>query len=122
MSFFVYADIGPYSFPRYQRQVVAMAHAVVPVGNPRRRLQEVDGLLSHLERLASGVSNDGWQHLSNDVIASIHSFPLDWTSVMRRMAMACDYIHRAVRGDLPVVDEYFEEDDDTEPDDGMRGW
>ena len=50
------------------------------------------------------------------MIASIHSFPPEWTTVMRRMAMACDYIRRAVRGDLPAEDESFEEDDDTEPD------
>ena len=31
--------------------------------------------------------------------------------------MACDYIHRAVRGDLPAEDESSEEDDDTESDD-----
>ena len=36
---------------------------------------------------------------------------------MRNMAVACDYLRRAARGDLPVEDESFEEDDDTEPDD-----
>ena len=77
----------------------------------------MDGLLPHLERLAAGVSNDGWNHLSNDVIASIHSFPPEWTSVMRKMTMACDYLRQAVRDDLPAEDESSEEDDDTEPDD-----
>ena len=43
--------------------------------------------------------------------------PLEWTSVMRRMAVACDYFCWA-RGDiLAEDDEFFEEDDDTEPDD-----
>ena len=51
------------------------------------------------------------------MIASIHIFPPEWTSVMRKMAMACDYLHQAVRGDLPAEDESSEEDDDTEPDD-----
>ena len=74
-------------------------------------------MLPHLEWLAAGVSDDGWKHLSNDVIASIHSFPVEWNFVMRRMAMACEHIHRAVRGDLPIEDESSEEDDDTESDD-----
>ena len=77
----------------------------------------MDGLLPHLERLVDGIFDDGWKHLSNDVIASIHSFPLEWTSVMRRMAMACEYFCQAVRGNLLVEDESFEEDDDTKPDD-----
>ena len=73
--------------------------------------------MPHLEQLVDGVSEDGWQHLSNDVIASIHSFPLEWTSVMRRMDVAYDYFRRATRGDLPTEDESSKEDDDTEPDD-----
>ena len=67
-----------------------MNPAAVPAGNPHKRRQEMDGLLPHLEWLATGVSNDHWQHLRNDVIASIHSFPLDWSAVMRRIAVACD--------------------------------
>ena len=68
----------------------------------------MDGLLPHLERLTNGVSDDGWQHLRNDVIASIHSFPPDWTPVMRRITVACDYFRRAARGDLPAEDESSE--------------
>ena len=34
---------------------------------------------------------------------------------MRRVAMACDYLPREVRGYLPAKDESSEEDDDTEP-------
>ena len=63
------------------------------------------------------VSDDGWKHLSNDVIASIHSFPPKWIAVMRRMAMACEHVCQAARGDLPAEDESSEEDDDTESDD-----
>ena len=33
------------------------------------------------------------------------------------VVVACYYLHRAARGDLPVEDESSEEDDDTEPDD-----
>ena len=117
VSLFVYADIGPRPSPRYQRRVVAMVPMAVPTGNPRRRWWEVDGILPHLEWLTDGVSDYGWQHLSNDVIVSIHSFPPEWTSVMRRMVVACDYLHWAVRGDLPVKDESSKEDDDTDPDD-----
>ena len=70
--------------------------------------------MPHLEWLVVVVSDDGWQHLSNDVIASIHSFPLEWTSVMRKVAMAYDYLRQAVRGYLPSEGESSEEDDDTE--------
>ena len=55
--------------------------------------------------------------MNNDLIASIHIFPPEWTFVMRKMAVACDYLCRATRGDLPAEDESSEEDDDIEPDD-----
>ena len=45
--------------------------------------------------------------------------PPEWTSVMRRMAVACDYFRRVARGDLPIEDnESFEEEyvDDTDSD------
>ena len=32
----------------------------------------------------------------------------------RRMVVACDYLRRAARGDLPAEDESSKEDDDTE--------
>ena len=51
------------------------------------------------------------------MITSIHSFPSEWTTMMRRMAMAYEHIRRAARGDLPAEDESSEEDDDTELDD-----
>ena len=37
--------------------------------------------------------------------------------MMRRMDMACDYLHHATRGDLPAEDESSKEDNDTKPDD-----
>ena len=37
VSLFVYANVGPCSSPGYQRQVVSIAEAVVPTGNPCRR-------------------------------------------------------------------------------------
>ena len=44
--------------------------------------------------------------------------PPEWTSVMRRKAVECNYLRRVARGDLPVEDnESSEEDDDTERDD-----
>ena len=73
-------------------------------------------MLLYLERLATGVSDDGWQHLSSEMISAIHNLPPKWTGVMRKMAMACEQFHREARGDLPTKDESFEEDDDTESD------
>ena len=44
--------------------------------------------------------------------------PPDWTSTMRRMAVAYDYFRRVARGDIPAKDnESSKEDDDTKPDD-----
>ena len=51
------------------------------------------------------------------MIAAIHNLPLEWTSVMRKMVMACEHFCWVTRGDLPTEDESFEEDDDTESDD-----
>ena len=82
----------------------------------------MDNFLSYLEWLANGISDDGWKHLSNELIAAVHSFPLEWTSVMRKMDVACDYLCQAVRGDLPAEDESFEEDDDNESDDESESY
>ena len=112
-SLFVYIDIGLHPPPGYRRRVVTISPATVPTGNPCRQRREVDEFLTHLEWLADGIYDDGWQHLNNDMITSIHSFPLEWTSVMRRVVVACDYLRRVVRGDLPTEDESSEEDDDT---------
>ena len=79
---------------------------------------EVDDFFPYLEWLADGISNDSWQHLNNDLIASIHMFPPEWTFMMiRRVVVACNYLCQEARGDLLVEDESSEEDDDTEPDD-----
>ena len=74
-------------------------------------------MLPYLERLDIGVSDDGWQHLSSDMIVAIHNLPLELTCVMRKMAMACEHFRRAVRGDIPAEDVSSEEDDGTESDD-----
>ena len=77
----------------------------------------MDAIFLHLERLAEGISDDGWQRLYNELITAIHNVPLEWTFVMRRMVVACDYFHQAARGDLPAEDdESSKEDDDTELD------
>ena len=71
-----------------------------------------------MEWLVEGISDNGSECLDNTLIAAIHSVPPEWTSVMRRMVVACDYLRRTVRGDLPTEDdESSEEDDDTKPDD-----
>ena len=70
-------------------------------------------MMPYLEWLATGVSDDGWQHLSSEMIAAIHNLPPKWTGVMRKMAMACEHFHRVVRGDLLAEDESSEEDDET---------
>ena len=77
----------------------------------------MDGLVPYMEQLATGESDDCWQHLSTEMIASIHNLPLELTGVMRKMVVVCEHFRRAVRGDLPVEDESLEEDDDTESDD-----
>ena len=61
-------------------------------------------MLSYLKRLATRVSDDGWKHLSSEMIAAIHNLRPEWTGVMRKMAMACEHFRRAARGDLPLED------------------
>ena len=58
VSLFVYVDVGPHPPPGYQRQVVAIAEAAVPTGNPRRRWREVDEFLLYLEWLVDGIFDD----------------------------------------------------------------
>ena len=77
----------------------------------------MDGLVPYMEELATGVLGDGWKHLSTNLIAAIHNIPPEFTSVMRKMVVACEHFRRAARGDLPAEDESSEEDDDTQPDD-----
>ena len=77
----------------------------------------MDGVLPYMEHLATRVSDDGWHHLSSDMIAAIHNLPPELTGVMRKMAMACEHFQRVTRGDLLAEDESSDEDDDTESDD-----
>ena len=52
--------------------------------------------------------------MDNELITTIHSVPLKWTSVIRRMAVACDYFRRATRGDLPVEDDESSKEEDAD--------
>ena len=67
-----------------------------------------------MEWLAEGISDGGWKNLENELITTIHSVPLKWTSVIRRMAGACDYFRRATRGDLPVEDDESSKEEDAD--------
>ena len=51
----------------------------------------MDGLVPYMEEVATGVSDVGWQHLSTNFIAAIHNLPLELTSVMRKIAVACEH-------------------------------
>ena len=62
----------------------------------------MDGLVPYMEEVASRVSDDGWQHLSTNIISVIHNLPPDLTGVMRKMAVACEHFRWAERGDLPA--------------------
>ena len=102
--------------------MVTIVPTLVPAGNPCKQWQEVDEFLSDLEKLTDGISDDGWQHLNNDLITAIHIFPPEWTSVMRWVAVAYDYLRRAMRSDIPTEDESSKEDDDTELDDDSKSY
>ena len=80
----------------------------------------MDGLVPYMEQLTTRVSDDGWQHLSTDIIATIQNLPPELIGVMRKMAVACEHFRRATRGDLPAEDESSEEDEGTEPDDESK--
>ena len=77
----------------------------------------MDGLVSYMEEVSTGVSDVGWQHLSIDFIATIHNLHPELTGVMRKMAVACEHFCQAVRDDLPAEDESSSKYDDTESDD-----
>ena len=49
--------------------------------------------------------------MDDELIATIHTVPSEWTYVMRRMAIACDYLCRAVQGDLPAEDDESSEEE-----------
>ena len=72
-----------------------------------------------MEKLDEGIYDDGWQHLDNEFIVTIHSVPPEWTSVMRRMVVACDDFLRVVQRDLPAEDDESSEEQD---DDGTNSY
>ena len=125
-SLFVYVDVGPLLPPSSQRWVVAIVELEVPTGNPRRLRHKLETIMPHLEQLAEGIADVVWQHLDNELIATCHSVPPEWTPLMRRIAVYYEYVRREARGDVAMEDdESFDEDDDsskeddeTEPDDG----
>ena len=80
----------------------------------------MDGLVSYMEEVATGVSDVGWQHLSTKFIVAIHNLPPELTSVMRKMVVACEHFHQTARGGLLVEGAYSLEDDDAKSDDGSE--
>ena len=80
----------------------------------------MDGLVSYMEELATGVSDDGWKHLSTNIIATIHNLPPELTGVMRKMAVACEHFRRTKRGGILAEDVSSSKDDESESDDGSE--
>ena len=72
----------------------------------------------HLEWLAEGIYDVGFQCLDNDLIIACHSVPPELTPLMRMIVVACEYVCRVARVDVPMEDDdFFKEDDDTNLDD-----
>ena len=80
----------------------------------------MDGLVSYMEELATGVLDVGWQHLSTNMIAAIHNIPPELKGVMRKTAVVCEHFRRMTRGGLLAEDESSSEDDDTKSYDGSE--
>ena len=59
VSLFVYADVGPCPPPGHRRRVVTVPPAAIPARSSHRRQQDMDGLVSYMEELATGVSDYG---------------------------------------------------------------
>ena len=75
VSLLVCADVGPFPPPGHPRRVVTVPPTAAPSGNSRRWQRDMDGLISYMEEVATGVSDVGWQHLNTNFIAFVHNLP-----------------------------------------------
>ena len=58
-----------------------------------------------IRSLLEGVTNDVWQHLDDDMIYSCYCMPLEWIPLMKRIAVAIEYVQAATQGDASMEDE-----------------
>ena len=52
----------------------------------------MDKFWQHVERLLEGVTDDGWQHLDDELITTCYHAPCEWIPLMKRIAVAADYV------------------------------
>ena len=52
----------------------------------------LDSLQLDMERLLEGVTDDGWQYLSDDLISACYRDPPEWISLMRRIMVVTEYV------------------------------
>ena len=48
--------------------------------------------IDDMERFLEGVTDDGWQHLDNDLIFACYRSPPEWISLVRRIMVVVEYI------------------------------
>ena len=72
----------------------------------------MDSLWLDVERLLEGVTNDGWYYLNDNLIVAYYRAPLEWISLMKRIAVVVEYGRAAKWGDVSMEEEISEEEEE----------
>ena len=59
-------------------------------------------------------TNDGWNYLDDDLITAFYRAPLEWISLMRRIAVVAEYVREETQGEVSMEEERSDEEEDTE--------
>ena len=80
----------------------------------RWRSATLDSLWLDMERLSEGVTDNEWQYIDDYLIIAFYKAPPKWISMMRRIAVAAEYVTTATQGDVLMEEEISNEEEDTE--------
>ena len=76
----------------------------------------MDSLQLDVERLLEGVIDDGWKYLDDDMIIACYIAPLEWISLMRRIAIVAKYVRAVAQGDVLMEEERSKEEEEEDED------
>ena len=99
------ADIEPQPLVFYQRHRGRVEGLDPPAHRHKRCQSALDSLRLDVERLLEGVTDNGWKHLNNDLIVACYHAPVEWIPLMRRIAVATEYVRAVAQGDVLVEEE-----------------
>ena len=109
----VCANIGPRMLTGYERQRGSVVGVDPPAPWPQSTLYPI---LHDIEHLLDVVTNDGCQHLDDDLIVSCYYAPPKMIPLMRRIAFSTKYVWVVAYSETMEDEDRYSDDEETEED------